>query len=445
MELRRIIFIAVLTICLAGCSVDRKSEGSISSQMLEQFRDLGKTLPEDSAFLRKDLYSVVLDTAFASALDTVCTFRVPCGSITDQRKTGRCWLFSTLNIFRADMVKDYGLEDFEYSETYGQFYDILEKSNRWLENVIENRRRPMDSRMNSWLFKKPIGDGGHFVNAAHVISKYGAVPEEAMPEVFSSMDNARLMRTVSFLLRKWGMTLRSSGRKDIQQTKEEALSEIYHLLVQTLGTPPQEFSWKGETYTPQSFRDKFIRHDLENDYVILMNDPTRPYWKRYEVENSRNCFELDNWTFLNLPMEDLEDLGVKSLQDSTMFYFSCDTYHGDEESSGLYSDRLHDFRKVLGIDLSMSKKDLVASGEIVSVHAMAMAGVRLGPDGKPERWVAENSYGLQRGFGGFIVMDAGWFKTYLFRMAVEKRFLPDSLAVLSTAKPKIIPAWNLNY
>jgi bleomycin hydrolase len=446
MIMKKSFLFLLLSFAWVGCVRNARSEkGVLTAALLESFRAEEALLPKDSAFLHRDLYDVLLDSAAAATLDTSCTFRVPTRGITDQMRSGRCWLFSTLNLFRSGVIFDQDLDDFEFSETYGQLYDILEKSNRWMEDVIKYRRQPLSSRRNNYLFKKPIGDGGHFVNAALVLSKYGIVPQEVMPERFSSTDNARMMRLVLTLLRKYGMELRRAPANRIQATKEAGLKEIYHLLTQTLGTPPQAFSWRGQTYTPLSFRERFIPGDLQLDYVMLMNDPTRPYYKMYEVEHSRNCYEGDNWTFLNLPVEELEDLGIASLKDSVMFYFSCDTYHGDESAAGKYSDDLRDFSGRLGVDISMTKKDMVASGEIYSVHAMAMAGVKLDAGGKPVRWVAENSYGAERGFGGFIVMDAPWFRTYLFRMVVEKRFLSDKLLEITRAKPKKIPAWNLNY
>ena len=423
----------------------RRTGGEITPEMLKNFRSAEAVLPHDSAFLHRDLYEVTLDSAVVATLDTACTYRIRTKGMTDQMKSGRCWLFSTFNLYRAEVIKEYALDGFEFSETFGQFYDLLEKCNRWFENVMEYRDEPLVSRMNNHLFRKPVGDGGHFMNAAHILSKYGTVPREIMPEKFSSTDNARLMRTVLTLLRKYGMQLRRAREDSLPAIKEKGLGSIYHLLTQTLGTPPQEFEWMGGSYTPLSFRDKFIRHDPENDYAVLMNDPTLPYYSMYEVDNSRNCYELDNWTFLNLPMMELEDLGIASLKDSTMFYFSCDTYHGDEAAAGLYSENIHDFAGKLGVDLSMNKEERIASGEIFSVHAMAMAGVKLDSEGRPVHWVSENSYGPGRGFGGFIVMDAPWLRAYLFRMAVEKRFLSKDQRMMLESKVTLIPCWNLNY
>lgn len=423
--------------------------------------DMIKRLSENadasaSALLQKtDMLKACLDESVVASTDTVCTYRVPTRGITDQMESGRCWLFSTLNALRAEMIMEYDMEDFEFSQTYGQFWDVLEKSNRFLENVIEYRKEPMDSRMNDWLFKKPIGDGGHFANAAHIISKYGVVPQEIMPEVHSSTDNHRLMNVVRTLLRRYGLKLREADKSEIQSVKEKALTDIYRVLVLNLGEPPQNFTWAlkdkngnlvdEKEYTPASFRDRFVRHDLENDYVIMMDDPTRPYYKMYSVDNSRNCFELANWTFLNVPASDLASIGIESLKGGRMFYISCDTAQDALMMEGIYDTDLYNLEELLGVDLEMTKEEMVLSCEIKSYHAMAMAGVEVDKEGKPVKWVVENSFGTVRGWDGFVVIDGEWFNDYMFRMAVERRFVPEHLLPLLEQKPKLIKSWNPTY
>ena len=412
--------------------------------MIGGFRKSAET-SFDMRFLEQDMLDVSLDSAVVAWADTTCTYRIPTSGITNQKKSGRCWYFSVLNILRAEVMAEHGLENFEFSPTYGQFWDLLEKSNRFLENVIEYRRQPMDSRMNEWLFKKPIGDGGHFANAAYLISKYGLVPLEAMPEKHSSTDNLRLMNVVRSSLRRTAMALRAADRKDIRKVKEDGLSDIYRILVANLGEPPVEFVWKGKAYTPESFRDEYVPQDMCKDYVLFMNDPTKPYYRRYSVENSRNCYEFDNWTFLNLPVENLLDMGLESLKNGKMFCFSADTDASALMMGGIYHTELYKLEEMLGISLDMSKEDLVASCEIKSAHAIAMAGVKLDSDGRPERWLVENSFGLERGWSGFVVMQNEWLEKYLFRLVVERQFVPQHLRKYLDMKPKVLKSWNPTY
>ena len=416
----------------------------IDDDMIEGLRRSAET-SFDARFLETDMLELSLDGDVVAWADTICTYRVPTVGITDQKKSGRCWYFSVLNILRAEVIAEHGLDSFEFSQTYGQFWDLLEKSNRFLENVIDNRRQPMDSRMNEWLFKKPIGDGGHFSNAAYLISKYGLVPLEVMPEKHSSTDNLRLMNVIRSSLRRTAMALRAAGRKDIQKIKEGGLSDIYKILVANLGEPPVEFVWKGKTYTPESFRNEYVPKNMCRDYVCFMNDPTKPYYRTYSVENSRNCYEFDNWTFLNLPAQDLLAMGVESLRNGRMFCFSADTDASALMMGGIYHTELYRLEEMLGISLDMSKEDLVASCEIKSAHAIAMAGVKLDENGKPERWLVENSFGEARGWSGFVVMQNEWLEKYLFRLVVEKQFVPQHLLKYLEMKPKVLDSWNPTY
>lgn len=432
-------------------------ERTLDADLLRRLSERAQDIPArvGDRFLKQDLRKASLNAAVAAAMDTGCTIFVPSRGITDQDESGRCWLFSTLNILRAEMIGRYGMGPFQFSQTFGQFYDILEKSNRCLENVIAHRHEAMESRYNTWLFNKPIGDGGHFANAAHIIDKYGMVPQEVMPERYSSTDNVSLMKAVSVLLRRYGLLLREADGKDIAAVKEQALSDIYRLLVATLGEPPQEFEWtlrdstgralSTARYTPQSFRDAFIEHDMERDYAIFMDDPTLPYYRMYEVEESRNCYEYANWRFLNVPMSDIRRMGVASLAAGQRFYISADTMHDYLQMEGIYDTQLFELDSLLGIRSQMSKEELVRSMETRSVHAVAVAGVKLDAAGEAVKWVIENSYGLVRGWGGYVAATDDWFCKYLYRLVVERRFVEEPLLKLLDGPVEKLPAWHPNY
>lgn len=432
-------------------------ERTLTPDLLKRLAAASSDVPAcvGDRFLTRDLYKASLNEAVAAAMDTTCTLFVPSRGITDQDESGRCWLFSTLNILRAEMITRYDLGPFQFSQTFGQFYDILEKSNHCLENVIAHRNEPMESRYNTWLFNKPIGDGGHFANAAHLIAKYGMVPQEDMPERFSSTDNVSLMKTVTRLLRRYGLQLREASGEDLQTVKEQALTDIYRLLVATLGEPPQEFDWilrdkSGRVlsvaqYTPQSFRDTFIQHNMEADYAIFMDDPTLPYYRMYEVEESRNCYEYANWRFLNVPMSDIRKMGVASLAGGRRFYISADTMHDYLMTDGIYDTELFALDSLLGIHSTMSKEELVRSVETHSVHAIAVAGVKLDAVGEPVKWVIENSYGLVRGWGGYVAATDSWFCKYLYRLVVEKQFVDKALFEKMDGPVEKLPAWYPNY
>ena len=433
--------VILLGTLIAGCTGYRP--GPINSELLKTFED--QNVPP-TAPLSADFWDSCVDDGVLEAADTVMTWRVPTRGITDQKKSGRCWYFSTTNILRSEYINRVHPEgDFYYSWTYGQFYDILEKSNRFLENVIEYRRQPIDSRMNDWLFKKPFGDGGHWSNAVNLIEKYGLVPLEAMPERYASTDNATLMGLVRTLNRKWGLALRECSRKECQAVKENALADIYRILVLHLGTPPRSFIWQGREWTPQEFRDSTIFHDLRNDYTVLMNDPALPYWKVYEIRDSRNCVEYAPWRYLNVPMETINTAGVASLKAGHMFYISADTGKEGLAEAGVYDTRLFRALELSGIDFSMDKKALFQSQEATSLHAVAVAGVRADSAGEPLSWLIENSFGTVRGWDGFVVMSREWMDKYLFRMVVLNEFLPEEVVKMAKSKPKELPSWHGGY
>ena len=378
----------------------------------------------------------------APLLDTAMTYRVPTSGITDQDISGLCWYYSTCNILRAEVMQREGWKDFYFSQTYGQFYDLLEKSNRFLENVLEYRSEGMDSRMNTWLFNKPSGDGGHFMNAAHLIDKYGIVPAEAMPATFYTTDDRDLMKAVRRLMRKWGLVLRES--RTPQEDKAAALEDVWKLLTATLGTPPEEFVFQGERYTPQSFRDRFVPHRMEEDYVVFMNDPTLPYGRRYAIRDSRNCVEYAPWTFVNAPMEVINQMGINSLRGNKMFYISADTDKQGLAEAGVYDLSLAGLDTLAGIDLRMSKEEMIRSVESTSLHAMAVAGVRTHGEA-PAAWLIENSFGTRRGADGFVVMSASWMDTYLFRQVVEKTFVNEEWLQIARTRPTELPSWHPGY
>jgi len=518
--MRALSLIIVSSLSLVSLQMSAQTrDKALSKGVLEQVQ-AGSKLPYKSLVekLRSgDILTTVMDSSVLASADTSSTYRVHWSGVNDQKNSGRCWIFSTFNILRAEVIGKYDLDGFEFSQTYVQFWDLMEKSNHFLENVIRYRHQPIDSRMNAWLFNKPFGDGGHFMNAAHIIDKYGAVPQEIMPERYSSTDNKNLMNLVRKVLRGYSMDIRRAPRSEVAGLKLAALTGVYTILCETLGTPPAEFDYSfkdhptasnticpqttagqiashyshtdtvSEHYTPLTFRDAFIKHNLESDYVILMNDPNLKYYRTYRVDESRNCYEYGDWTFLNLPMSELEQLGIASLRGGSMFYFSADTDKDGQDAAGVYDLRLLPIDSQLGVHSQMSKADMMVSAQSTSLHAIAMCGVRteksaaatavpqvsfdksvsashsFSPKTKvvspsasntaetnlseemPVYWLAENSYGPDRGWNGTIVLSADWFNTYLFRMAIERKYVPTYLQFLASKRPYKLPAWHLGY
>ncbi len=335
------------------------------------------------------------------------TYFIKPESVLDQEDSGRCWFFSTSTVLGGDI-----------SRNYIYFWDLLEKSNLFLCEVWNHRKEALDSRFNEKIFRRPIWDGGHFMDAVYLVEKYGIVPESAMPETEVSLNPDGLKRVLRQLLRGYGLKLRESTEPEA--LRQEALKEVYKLLEGSLGTPPESG----------------IRKLDMSGYSVLMNDPTRPYHKMYRVEGSRGAYDGSDWTFLNLPMEELEAIGIKSLAAGERFYFTADTDAYSDKPAGVYSLDTYEIP-------SLSKEELFRSYGAVSAHAMAMCGVKVADDGTPERWVAQNSFGLKRGPDGLAVMDREWWQTYMFRMVVKTENLTPQQQTMQELTPETIPYWNL--
>ena len=356
--------------------------------------------------------------------------------IQNQAESGRCWYFSTANVLRGDL---------EFSVVYPYFWDMMEKANLFLVRAWEHRKEAIDSRYNEAIFRRPTWDGGHFMGAVHLIEKYGVVPSSAMPETFTSQNSASLLRELRKLLRAYGLKMRSTT--DPEAVRAAALADVRRVLTATLGEPPASFTFEGREYTPASFRDAFVAPGLSERYVMLMNDPRLPYDKMYRVEGSRQAADGKDWTFLNLPVEELELYGLASLMEGEKFYFTVDTYQDALADEGVYDSSLFPLDSLLGVHTAMTKAELFDSRDISSAHAMAMCGVRYIPRSGFRDivvdWVAENSFGLGRGAGGYIQMDAEWWRRYMFRMAIDRKFLPEPLEALLDSTPEVIPYWNV--
>ena len=389
-----------------------------------------------------------------TALDLHFSDMVKTKGHTDQKSSGRCWLFTGLNVLRAQMIAKYDLGAFTFSQNYLFFYDQLEKSNLFLQAVIDTRKLPFDDRTVDWLFSHPIGDGGTFTGVANLVMKYGVVPSEAMPETYAANSTSQLRSQLSLKLREYGLRLReaaSASPAKLKAMKTAQLKEIYHILALTLGVPPTEFQWnrydaKGNfvssgTYTPKSFYKEFLGEDLESGYVMLMNDPCHDYYKVYEIEYDRHVYDGQNWVYLNLPVEDIKQMAIASIKAGKAMYFSCDVGKFLDRKSGIADLDNFDYSSLLGVSFGMDKKERVMTHASGSSHAMTLIAVDL-VDGKPTKWMVENSWGETSGYKGNIVMTDRWFDEYMFRLVVEKGFVPASLQGYLSQKPVLLPAWD---
>lgn len=430
-------------------------QGGITQDMLNQIKSSYKHTPADKA-----IYNAMAETSIAvlaknhenlANFDTNFTNKVVSHGITDQQQSGRCWLFTGLNVLRAQMMAKYDLDEMEFSQNYCFFYDQLEKANLFLQGIIDTREKPMDDKMVEWLFRNPISDGGQFTGISDVIGKYGVVPSSVMPETYSSENTSQIARLVGLKLREFGLQLRDEAAKGVKVSaleakKTEMLSTVYRMLALAFGEPVERFTWtmNGETkeYTPQSFYQEYLGNDLTNNYVMLMNDPSREYYKCYEIDFDRHVYDGKNWTYVNLPVEDIKAMAIESIKDSTMMYFSCDVAKFLDSKRGTLDLKNFDYESLMGTTFGMNKKQRVQTFASGSSHAMTLMAVDLDKDGKPKKWMVENSWGAEAGYKGHLIMTDEWFDEYMFRLVVEKKYVPEKVLNILKQKPIRLPAWD---
>lgn len=435
--------------------------GGISEAMLQQIKQSYKETASDKAIRNaigsNDIRKLALNQENLKGMDTHFSIKVESKGITDQKSSGRCWLFTGLNVMRAKTIDKHKLASFEFSQTYPFFYDQLEKANLFLQGIIDTSNKPMDDKMVEWLFNHPLSDGGTFTGVADIVSKYGLVPKEVMPETNSSENTARMASLVSLKLREQALQLRDMAVKGaktavLEKSKTEMLSTIYRILVLNLGIPPTEFTWtqynmKGEpvekaTYTPLSFLKKYGDENLLNNYVMVMNDPSRDYYKCYEIDFDRHRYDGKNWTYVNLPVSEIKEMAISSLKDSTMMYFSCDVGKCLNSERGLLDLNNYDYDSLMGTTFTMDKKQRVQSFASGSSHAMTLMAVDLNKDGSPTKWMVENSWGTGSGFQGYLIMTDKWFDEYMFRLVFDKKYVTQKVLDVLKQKPIRLPAWD---
>lgn len=455
--------LSVMTCALAASGWAVTPDGGIDSAMMERLRASYKNTPADRA-ISNALRSTDIDVLATAAdnkngLDDNFTHKVKSKGITNQKSSGRCWLFTGLNVLRAQIMKEHGIPELELSQNYNFFYDQLEKSNLFLQSIIDTSKLPMDNQTVEWLFKHPIGDGGQYTGISDNFSKYGVVPKGAMVETHSSSATTKLRKLITRKLREDGLKLRrmaadKASAKAIKAEKETMLSEIYRMLALTLGVPPTEFTYtlkdksgnvvSKKTYTPQQFYKEFAGNNLKDDYIMLMNDPTREYYKLYEIDLDRHIYDGGNWKFVNLPIEDIKEMAIASIKGDDMMYFSCDVNKNLNRELGLLDPDNFDYDSLFGVTFGMDKADRIRTFDSGSTHAMTLMAVDLDTNGKPTKWMVENSWGPGANNGHLIMTDR-WFDEYMFRLVVNKKYAPAKVLDILKQKPVALPAWDPMY
>ena len=460
--MKRFFLTLALAVCASGIVSAQKPAGShdggISAEMLAQisatYEDNLYDKAISNALAGTSIATLAVNADNAAMIDTHFSDRVKTKGITDQKSSGRCWLFTGLNVLRAKMIDKYDLPGMEFSQSYLFFYDQLEKANLFLQGVIDTRKLPFEDRKVDWLFSNPLSDGGQFTGVSNLITKYGVVPAEAMPETFQANNTSQMANLLKLKLREFGLELRAAVKArpdELQEMKIRQLAEIYRMLALCLGEPVKEFEWvrcnknneivSRETYTPMSFYQEFIGEDLENNYIMVMNDPTREYGKVYEIDYDRHVYDGHNWLYINLPIERIKEMAIASIKDNVAMYFSCDVGKFQSRSKGTLDIANFDYESLMGVTFGMDKKQRVMTHASGSSHAMTLIAVDI-VNGEPVKWMVENSWGPNSGYKGCLIMTDEWFEEYMFRLVVEKKYVPEDVLKMLDQTPVQLPAWD---
>lgn len=396
-----------------------------------------------------------------AANTTTFDVEVSQGERTDQERSGRCWMFASLNTMRYRVIKRYNLKTFELSQAYPLFWDKLEKSNWFLGNVLDTLDEPLDGRLVSYLLTDPVGDGGQWDMFKALVKKYGVAPKEAMPETACSRNTHELDKYLTRYLRGAAKRLREShaagvGAADLSQMRKEMVGDVYHLLVTCLGEPPQSFSARvrdrddklalSGTFTPQEFFAEAVGMELD-DYVSLISAPTadKPFGHVYTVDRLGNVVEAGGVRYLNLPPDELKRVAIAQLKDNLPVWFGCDVDQSYVRDEGIMDVAALDVDGLLGFDVEgcMDKAERLDYGESAMTHAMVLEGVNLDEKGAPTLWKVENSWGKDHGRNGFDTLSDPWFDEYVYQVVVDKRYLTDDeRRTYETAEPTHLAPWD---
>ena len=453
---KQTIYSLAVAICMTA-TVNAQT-GGISSKMLGEIQKQNKMTPAENAIANaiaaNSIDNLAQNRNNAAELDTYFSVETPKQAITDQKSSGRCWMFSGMNVLKANFAKRTDSLRVEFSQAYLFFYDQLEKANLFLQGVIDTGKKPIDDQRVQFFFKNPINDGGTFCGVADLTEKYGLVPKQVMPESYSSDNTSRMARLISSRLREDGLKLRkmvAEGKKaaDIEKAKTEMLSTVYRMLSLTIGQPPTQFTYahrnkdgkavgEPKTYTPQEFFKEVVGDKLNGTFIMVMNDPRRPYYKTYEVELDRHTYDGHNWKYLNLPMDDIEQMAIASLKDGRKLYSSYDVGKMLDRKRGYGDTENFDYGSLMGTTFGMNKAERISTFDSGSTHAMTLTAVDLDANGKAKKWKVENSWGASWGQQGCMIMSDRWFREYMFRLVVDKKYVSEEMLKLNEQKPVMV-------
>ncbi len=447
------VFAALLAFGVSAQELDKDAINEIRTSLKMDAYTKGM----QNALSNNDINKLAKNLSNINEDDHNFTYRVEVKGITDQKSSGRCWLFTSLNMFRPNAMEVFNMSSFEFSQNYLYFWDLFEKSNLFLNNIIETAAAPIDDRRVQWYFSSPVDDGGMWSSFANLVDKYGLIPKEAMTETHSSENTRYMVKFINLKLKEDGLRLReaaANGAKtnELQAERKEMMSEVYRMLVLNLGVPPTEFSWRFEdknnkvseyqTYTPLEFKAKVLGNIDVKDYVMLMNDPTRPFNMHYEIDNYRNVEEGVNWHYVNLTNDKIKAMAVESIKNNMAIYASCDVGQQLDRDYGILDVDNFDYESVYGVKFDMNKAERIQTKASGSSHGMALIAVDLDKEGNTTKWQFENSWGSTTGHNGYLTFTDEWFDEFMFRIVIHKDYVTPEVMKIYKSEATVLPPWD---
>ena len=424
-------------------------------KMRKEFESNTSARVAQNAATNNNLSSITLRRDLVQETDFTFSTKLDEWKATNQKSSGRCWLFATLNLFRPGTMKKMNLKEFEFSQAYLHFWDKFERSNHFLEAMIETSGRPIDDRTIHFLLSDPIGDGGQWNMAMNLIRKHGLVPKSAYPESNSSSSTRWMNSILKDILRSSASEIRGildsgGSEKEARSHKENRMEDIWRVLCIHLGTPPESFDWqwrdkdkefhrRGEM-TPQQFADEFVDVDWE-EYVCIVNDPRNEYYQTYTVDYLQNVAGGPPVVYLNVPSDEMKSITQEILEDGMPVWMGCDVGKQMDRKRGLWDANLFETNELYGVDYGMRKADRLRYGQTMMTHAMLFTGVDV-YEGKPRRWRVENSWGDNSGQKGFYTMNDNWYDEHMFEIASPKKYLTEEMVKGLETVPIVLEAWD---
>lgn len=380
------------------------------------------------------------------------------GAVTNQKRSGRCWMFAALNCMRFQVIKKQNLEDFELSQSYPLFYDKLEKANYFLESILDTLDEPTDGRLIAHLLAAPLNDGGQWDMLCSIVEKYGLVPKTAMPESVSSSATQEMVSYMTEKLREYACVLRKGHKagksmEQLKKEKEAMMETVYRMLCISLGKPPRTFTFeyrdkdgnfhREANLTPKAFYEKYVGLRLD-DYVSVINAPTedKPFYRSYTVQYLGNVKEGRPVKYVNLPIEEMKQAAIAQLKDGEPVWFGCDVGKRSFRDGGLMDTGIYDVETLFDTDFPMTKAERLEYGQSLMTHAMVFQGVNLDENGRPDRWRVENSWGEEAGKKGYFVMSDRWFDEYNYQVVVNKKYLSSKALEAYEKEPVRLNPWD---